>query len=150
MRLGVAPATTLRRGEGLGAALPRAPTLGPRTAGREVNLGPGREPPSGRRGRPLVCALGAFSPCSSSPSLAVLHPRPAQTRGSRWDASGPTGRFPRGGAQSPISFLRRLEPGRRQHPLASDPPAPGPALRVAPAAAWAAPGMWAGWRRAWS
>ena len=94
----------------------------------------------------------------ASPSLARLQPCPAHSPGSRQEAYGlsglfhfSAGRFLRGGVQSPISFLPRRNPGRRRlDPLASDTPAPGPALCAAPEVAWAAPGTWAGWRRAWS
>lgn len=140
---------------GLGVASPRALSGLP---GREAGLGPGQGAASGRPGRPPACALGACSACSASPSLARLQPCPAHSPGSRQEAyelSGlfhfSAGRFLRGGAQSPISFLQRRNPRRRRlDPLASDTPALGPALCAAPEVAWAAPGTWAGWRRAWS
>ena len=119
--------------------------------------GRGRDPPPGVRGGP-GCALGACRGCRASPSLARRQPCPAHSPGSRQEAYGlsglfhfSAGRFLRGGVQSPISFLPRRNPGRRRlDPLASDTPAPGPALCAAPEVAWAAPGTWAGWRRAWS
>lgn len=129
----------------------------------------------GRAGKP---ASGPFSPgvaprgarcvCSSSESGSLLQaPRPTggelpRRVGAR--VGGFTilaGPFPGGGAQTPISFLLlagSIQLGRRLFPLASETPArahtslllQAPRCAQAPAAAWAAPGTRAGWRRAWS
>lgn len=125
-------------------------------------------PPPG--GSVPVCPLGERSVCAALHGVRLSSAGPSPHLGGAAGAGrGQSGRFsvlaglfPGGGAQTPISFLLGLagsiQLGRRLFPLASETPAPAytslrlqaPRCAQAPAAAWAAPGRRAGWRRAWS
>lgn len=109
-----------------------------------------------------VCVRLFTEPGSPYRPLAPPGGAAGARRGQSGRFSALAGLFPGGGAQTPISFLLGLagsiQLGRRPFPLASETPAPAhtslrlqaPRCAQAPAAAWAAPGRRAGWRRAWS